>query len=93
MRTTLRTQVDMPRHGAFGLPLTGSIGWEAYDSLLQGCRDEAPDGALIRLRFLNAATSLSDLRLPGLHSIRIDDRYRVCFEWQDGDAYNVEIVD
>ena len=61
--------------------------------------------ALIRLRFLHAATSLSDLRLPGLHleplkadskgqySIRINDRYRICFEWRDGDAYNVEIVD
>jgi proteic killer suppression protein len=61
--------------------------------------------ALIRLRLLNAATSLGDLRLPGLHleplkadrkgqhSIRVNDRYRVCFEWRDGDAYNVEIVD
>ena len=61
--------------------------------------------ALIRLRFSNAATSLSDLRLPGLHleplkadrkgqhSIRINDRYRICFEWRDSDAYNVEIVD
>jgi proteic killer suppression protein len=60
--------------------------------------------ALVRLRFLNAATSLSDLRLPGLHleplkadrkgqySIRINDRL-ICFEWRDGDAYNVEIVD
>ena len=61
--------------------------------------------ALIRLRFLNSATALSDLRLPGLHlellkadrkgqySIRINNRYRICFEWRDGDAYNVEIVD
>jgi len=61
--------------------------------------------ALIRLRLLHSATSLSDLRLPGLHleplkgdrkgqhSIRINDRYRICFEWRDGDAYNVEIVD
>ena len=61
--------------------------------------------ALIRLRLLNAATSLSDLRLPGLHleslktdrkgqfSIRVNDRYRICFEWRDGDACNVEIVD
>ena len=29
----------------------------------------------------------------GQYSIRIDDRYRICFEWRDGDAYNVEIVD
>ena len=61
--------------------------------------------ALIRLRLLNAATSPSDLRLPGLHleplkadrkrqySIRVNDRYRICFEWRAGDAYHVEIVD
>jgi proteic killer suppression protein len=29
----------------------------------------------------------------GQHSIRIDDRYRVCFGWQDGKAIDVEIVD
>ncbi|MBA2617985.1 MAG: type II toxin-antitoxin system RelE/ParE family toxin, partial [Rubrobacter sp.] len=29
----------------------------------------------------------------GQHSIRINDRYRVCFVWEDGDAYDVEIVD
>ncbi|QQP90484.1 hypothetical protein IGS68_04315 [Skermanella sp. TT6] len=29
----------------------------------------------------------------GQHSIRIDDQRRVCFEWRDGDAYDVEIVD
>ena len=61
--------------------------------------------ALIRLRLLNSAISLSDLRLPGLHleplkadrkgqdSIRVNDRYRICFEWRDGNAYSVEIVD
>ena len=61
--------------------------------------------ALVRLRLLNAATALSDLRLPGLHleplkgdrkgqySIRVNDRYRICFEWRDGDACNVQIVD
>ena len=61
--------------------------------------------ALIRLRFLNAATSLSDLRLPGLHleplkadrkgqySIRINDQWRICFRWESGDAVDVEICD
>ena len=29
----------------------------------------------------------------GQYSIRINDRYRICFEWRDGDACNVEIVD
>ena len=59
-----------------------------------------------RLDLLNRAASLRDLRVPpnnrleklrgdleGFHSIRINDQYRVCFEWRDGDAYNVEIVD
>ena len=29
----------------------------------------------------------------GQHSIRINDQYRICFKWRDGDAYDVEIVD
>jgi proteic killer suppression protein len=61
--------------------------------------------ARVRLELLDAATSLSDLRLPGLrlealkgnrmgqHSIRINDQYRICFKWRIGDAYDVEIVD
>jgi proteic killer suppression protein len=61
--------------------------------------------ARVRLALLDAASSLHDLQLPGLrlealkgdrkgqHSIRINDQYRICFEWQDGDAVNVEIVD
>jgi len=62
--------------------------------------------ALRKLRMLNRATSLQDLRVPpanrleklsgnrvGQHSIRVNDQWRVCFEWQDGDAHNVEIVD
>jgi toxin HigB-1 len=59
-----------------------------------------------RLRWLDAATSLSDLasirgnRLEALrgdrtgqHSIRINDRRRICFSWRDGNAHDVEIVD
>lgn len=61
--------------------------------------------ARVRLALLDAATSLADLRLPGLrleglkgdrkgqYSIRINDQYRICFEWRDGDAHQVEIVD
>jgi len=61
--------------------------------------------ARVKLELLDAATSLRDLGLPGLrlealkrdrkgqYSIRINDQYRVCFEWRDGDAYHVEIVD
>lgn len=59
-----------------------------------------------KLRMLNNAQSLADLRVPpgnrleklsghreGQHSIRINERWRICFEWRDGDAYDVEIVD
>jgi proteic killer suppression protein len=59
-----------------------------------------------RLRWLHAATDLNDLksirgnRLEALkgdrigqHSIRINDRWRICFGWNDGQAYEVEIVD
>ena len=55
---------------------------------------------------LNAATTLSFLRVPpgnrlealkggrkGQYSIRINDQWRVCFDWTQGDAYDVEIVD
>ena len=55
---------------------------------------------------LNRSISLDDLRVPpgnrlkklhaerkGQYSIRINDQYRICFEWRDHDAHNVEIVD
>ena len=59
-----------------------------------------------KLMMLNNAQDLNDLRAPpgnrlerltgdrrGQHSIRINDQYRICFEWHNGDAYDVEIVD
>jgi proteic killer suppression protein len=62
--------------------------------------------ALRRLYALNAAMNLLDLRSPpsnrleklkgdraGLYSIRINDQWRICFEWRDGHAWNVEIID
>ncbi len=62
--------------------------------------------ALRRLKLLDAATSLPFLACNpgnhlealkrdrvGQHSIRINDQFRVCFEWRDGDAFSVEIVD
>jgi proteic killer suppression protein len=62
--------------------------------------------ALRKLRMLNNAHALNDLQVPpanrleklggdraGQCSIRINDRWRVCFAWRDGDAYDVEIVD
>ena len=62
--------------------------------------------ALRKLRMLNRAASLNDLRVPpanrleklkggrlGQHSIRINDQWRICFKWHDSDAFQVEIVD
>jgi proteic killer suppression protein len=59
-----------------------------------------------KLEMLAAATVLDSLRVPpgnrlekfsgdraGQHSIRINQQWRICFVWQDGDAYDVEIVD
>jgi proteic killer suppression protein len=59
-----------------------------------------------KLTVLDAAESLGDLRVPpgnrleklsgdreGQYSIRIDNRWRICFRWMDGDAGDVEIAD
>jgi proteic killer suppression protein len=59
-----------------------------------------------KLAILNAAVTLDNLRVPpgnqlaalrgnrsGQHSIRVNDQYRVCFVWRDGNAFEVEIVD
>ena len=59
-----------------------------------------------KLMILNNATRLNDLRVPpgnrletlagdrsGQHSIRVNDQWRICFVWEDDDAYAVEIVD
>ena len=59
-----------------------------------------------KLALLDAADTLSDLRVPpgnrseklggdreGQYSIRMNDQWRICFEWRGGDAYEVEIVD
>ncbi len=58
------------------------------------------------LRMLNNAENLNDLRVPpanrlealkgdrrGQYSIRINDQWRICFRWADGDAHDVQIVD
>ncbi len=62
--------------------------------------------ALRKLRMINNATSLNDLRIPpanrlekltgdraGQYSIRINDQWRICFRWEEGNAYEVEITD
>ena len=59
-----------------------------------------------KLLYLNAATALAELRQPpgnrlealkgdrrGQHSIRINDQWRICFRWHEGNVHDVEIVD
>ncbi len=59
-----------------------------------------------KLRMIHRAVRLEDLRAPpanrlealrgnrkGQHSIRVNDQFRVCFVWQDGDAFHVEVTD
>jgi len=62
--------------------------------------------ALRKLRMINRAEILNDLKVPpanrlealrgnrkGQYSIRINDQWRICFKWKDGEVHNVEIVD
>jgi proteic killer suppression protein len=62
--------------------------------------------ALRKLRQIDASTELRELASPpgnrleashgnrkGQHSIRINDQWRICFVWREGDAYEVEITD
>jgi toxin HigB-1 len=62
--------------------------------------------AFKKLAILNAAVGLDNLKVPpgnrlealrgnrlGQHSIRVNDQYRVCFVWRDGNVFEVEIVD
>jgi len=59
-----------------------------------------------KILLIDAAAEINDLRVPpgnrleqlkgdrsGQHSIRVNDQWRICFTWDDGDAYDVEITD
>ena len=68
--------------------------------------NEVQRAAYRKLLILDAAETLEDLKVPpgnrleklsgdrrGQYSIRINDQWRICFEWRNGDAYKVEITD
>ena len=75
----------------------------------EGSRKLPPDiqkRAYDKLRLIDAANFLDDLRSPpsnrlhalkddraGQHSVSINDQWRICFVWKDGDAHDVEIID
>ena len=64
------------------------------------------DNVRRKLRMINNSHTINDLRVPpsnrleqlkgnrkGQHSIRINDQWRICFDWKDGNAHNIDIVD
>jgi len=68
--------------------------------------DDLQDRAYQKLVMIDSAVDINDLRTPpgnrleklsgsreSQYSIRINDQWRICFQWKDGDAYYVEIVD
>ena len=82
-------------------PRGGSDGWQPYLGV-----EEVPNPLMRKLRYLDNAADLNDLRVPpgnrleklsgdrrGLYSIRINEQYRICFRWAASGPYEVEIVD
>lgn len=78
----------------------------AHGNMSRKLPQEMQRNALKKLRQLGAAATLQDLRIPpgnrlealrgdreGQHSIRINNQWRLCFRFENGDAYDVEIVD
>lgn len=72
----------------------------------KGFSSQIAGAARRKLRVIDAAIRLDDLRRPpgnrlealtgnraGQHSIRVNDQWRLCFVWRNGDAYDVEITD
>lgn len=73
---------------------------------IKGVPNDIVKVAYRKLMQIHNARMLNDLRAPpgnrlealtadrkGQHCIRINDQWRVCFRWRDGDAYDVEVVD
>jgi toxin HigB-1 len=85
----------------FGTKETERLFQRQHVARFQSCER----AALRRLAFLNQIRSLDDLKSPGFrlealkgsrrgqYSIRVNDQWRVCFRWEDGDAHDVEVVD
>lgn len=73
---------------------------------VSGLPPQIQERARAKLLAIDAANRLDDLRRPpgnrlealagdrkGQHSIRINDQWRICFRWRNGEAFDVEIVD
>jgi proteic killer suppression protein len=73
---------------------------------VKGLAQQVQPRARAKLLAIDAARHLNDLRIPpgnrlealkgnraGQHSLRINDQWRICFVWRNGEAWDVEIVD
>lgn len=90
----------------FGNQLAQDLFDDVYSSATRRFSSELRRVARRKLLFLHDAAELKDLRIPpgnrlealkgnlkGLHSIRINDQWRVVFRWEGGNAFNVQIID
>jgi proteic killer suppression protein len=81
-----------------------SAAWERR--FVKGIPNDIMKTANRKLTQIHNARSLNDIKAPpgnrleplagdrkGQHSVRINDQWRICFRWREGDAYDVEIVD
>jgi toxin HigB-1 len=88
---------------SFGNPAAEAAWRRRY---IKGVPNDIIRTANRKLTQIHNARTLEDLRSPpgnrlealkgdrrGQHSIRINDQWRVCFRWEEGDAFHVEIVD
>lgn len=73
---------------------------------IKGIPSDAAQRARRKLAMIDQASGIEDLRIPpsnhletlkgnrsGQHSIRVNDQWRICFVWHEGDAYDVEFCD
>lgn len=86
---------------------TGFLTSSRLTQIRRACGLQAPQRVAMRkLAMLHRAARLDNLRIPpanrlevlkgdraGQHSIRVNNQFRICFVWKDGDAFDVEIVD
>jgi proteic killer suppression protein len=91
---------------SFGNPLAEDLFDDRDTKAVRRIPKEVHRRARRKLLYLHDAAELKDLRLPpgnrleslrgdwkGFHSIRINDQWRVVFRWQNGNAYDVHVID
>ena len=94
IRVMIKTFADKRTQDLY---ITGSAGRFPPDVAKRAAR---------KLEYVNLATTIGDLRVPpgnrlhalkgdrkGQHAIAVNDKWRICFRFRDGDAYNVEVCD